>query len=371
MALPLFALAFVALRAGAAPPACSEDAARLCPDASDSGARLECLARAQDKISETCRREIERTIEAKRQASARSGGSLGGFGGANAFGPPIPLFSIEGRMLPGNGGESRQTEEKFNLSTPVYRSSGDVISASAAGAYLRVGESIVLDNGRRLASDWTRAEVGAQSMSRLDGGRSWGTRASIGYAGDDPGDAPKDAAYSVSVNYGFPSSGGGRWMLFLYAANNSPLANSVPIPGALYFWQGEDLTVAAGFPISSIQWTPARDWTFSASVFGFTAQAEAAYGSFAGVQTFLSYGYLTQSFIPSVRDADRDRFYLREQKLGFGARFAIAGSAQIELQAGQSFDRVAYVSASPVQRDGGQAALADAAYASAAFKWAF
>ena len=349
---------------------CPDEKAKFCSDQNDFRGLVECLVRHDSELSKSCKQEVDRMIQARKQAAARGGGALTSFGGANAMGPPVPFVSYEGRITPGTNATG-QVENKFNISSPVYKNATDTVGLSLAAGQVHLSETLHLDSGQDLATDYSRFEIGTQFMRQLADKKNWGMRASVGYAGDRPSEAGKDLSYSLSGSYGFPGTGQSYWVALVFMANNSPLANYVPIPGVLYIYRAEKFSGSFGFPVTSLQWTPIDPWQFSLSIFGLNLQTEAAYGHLDSLQTFFAYTMSQQTFIPAVRINDRDRLTLREEKVSLGLRAPVMGLLQAEIQAGRSFNRSAYIGRGFNNKDGGSANMSSDNFASVAVRCAF
>lgn len=336
---------------------CVKEQSEFCADQKEPAQVLKCLANYRDKLSVHCKQELERMLQMREEAGARGGGSLAAFGGLNAMGSPLPLFSYEARWSPGERGADLN-EHKGNVSMPVYRNQTDVLALSLAGSQLHLGETLRLTSGREAPSTLTRYELGAQFSKKLEEKRSWGLRGSIGYAGDQPSSPGKDSTYSLIANYGYPGEKG-YWSLFGYMSNNSPILNYFPLPGVAYFYKSQNFTGVFGFPILSMQWTPVNPWAYSVSLFGPTFQMEASYGHRDDLQFFVNYGFSIQSYIPSEREQKKERLYFREQKLVAGVRTLIFKKTMLELQAGRVMDRSLYMGKSFLKRDTNFASLPD------------
>lgn len=301
-------------------------------------------------------------------ASAQA--SRGALEGLGFIGPASLSFSYEGRYLPGYEGVG-QTENRLAVVVPVYKNEKNSIALSGGAAHVHLDETVRLDSGQNVPTDLYRMEIGAQYAKQLKERRSCSLRTSVGYSGDRPG-AGKDTAFSFVGTYGYPSAGGkGYWVWMAFWANNSVLANYVPIPGIVYIYRGETVRGIFGFPVTSFQWTPEESWVFSFSLFGPVLQTEAAYGRSESGQGFLGYAYSEQSFIPSQRPDRRDRLILHEQKVDVGFRINISKEFLGEVRVGESFDRSIEIGRSVLKRDGGTANLKSDPYVNWSLKAVF
>ena len=345
---------------------CEKERLQFCSTEKDLAAVGSCLIQHDSELSVACKEELQRFAEARSQASARSGGSLSGFGGLNAFGPPIPLFSYEGRMSP--SGPPSFTENKANLSLPVYRNKVDTVALSLAGGDFHFGDPLTLSNGTPVAQNLYRIEVGAQFAHQLPEHKNWSVKASVGYAGDKPFKNAGDVTYSANATYGYPGSKNDFWVLFVFFSNNSSFLNYVPIPGFAYIYKTEAFSGMFGFPIVSMQWTPVYPWSFSLAAFGPTIQSEVAYGSIDQFQVFAGYYWTRQRYIPAVRPDDKFRLTIEEMKAALGARTPIWNSVIGEVQAGRAFDRSVYIGNGLSDRSGGSLSVAPDWYVSWSLK---
>lgn len=344
---------------------------KFCAGKTSLGDLGACLAKNKAEISSACQQELERFLLARKQAAERGGGALSSFGGLNAFGPPVPLVSYEGRFSPGQKEAPTFMENRVNASMPVYQSGPKSVAVSVAGGALHLGESLKLSTGRKLPVDLYRAEAGAQYFRLLPERKSWGLRASVGYAGDKPFQRGRDLTYSLNGHYGFPGSEKGFWLLALYLSNNSPFGNYIPLPGFAYAYRGENFSGVFGFPFLMMQWTPVFPWAFSLSAFGPSLQLEADYGKLDHIQFFTGLYWTRQSFIPFERENTKDRLTLRERKAAIGARTPIIGTALGELQLGRSSNRTAYIGHGFSDRSGGSVGLPSDWFASWSIKAKF
>jgi|GEM_PF-1572507 len=349
---------------------CEKDRVRFCGDKKELSDIRSCLIEHDKEIATECKQELDRFLQMRRQAASRGDGALSFFGGLNAMGPPVPLISYDGRYSPGSQSPSL-TENKLSISAPVYKSEVDIVSLSLAGGILHLGDSLLLDTGKKVPADLYRIETGVQSFHQLPEKKYWSVKGSVGYAGDKPFDNTHDLTYSFNANYGFPGSGKGFWIVSIYFSNNGPLGNYVPVPGVSYFYKTDTFTGMFGFPVTSMQWTPVFPWSFSLSVFGPLVRAEVGYGSIDRIQYFTGFYWTRQSYIPSERDNDKDRLTIEEKKAALGFRTPILGPLIGELQAGRAFDRSAYIGDRLFNKDGGSVSIEPDWYVSTSIKVKF
>ncbi len=314
------------------------------------------LAASSGRADEEAKSETDRKSQMKEEGEKRGGGALTSFGGPMLQPPGFAPIMYEGRSYSGKT-EPRLSEEKGSLAFPIYKGESDLVSGSLAGGRLHLGDGLTLDNGKSVPSDLYRYEAGLQYAQKLPENESLSLRVAAGYAGDKPAEASRDTSYSLNLNYGFPGSGQGYWMLMLYMANNSPLLNYVPIPGVMYIYKTPSFTGVFGFPVLSMQWTPEDPWLLSFSVFGPTFITEASYGHRDRFQPFTSLSLSRQSFVQSARENDRDRLTVQETRFALGFRWPVIEHFLFEVQAGHSGNRSIYVSKGWGKKDEGRRSL--------------
>lgn len=349
---------------------CEEDRVRYCKDKKAFSEISSCLIEHDKEVTTECKQELERFIQMRRQTMSSAGGALSSFGGLNAIGPPIPLISYDGRYSTGANSTSF-TENKLNISSPVFKSEKDTVSLSLIGSNIHLGNSLMLDSGKLVPTDLYRFELGAQYFNQLPDKKNWGIRGSIGSAGDKPFANLNDVTYSLSANYGFPGSGNGYWKVSVFFSNNNPIRNYVPIPGFAYLYKTESFTGVFGFPVMSLQWTPVFPWSFTLGIFGPTIQSEVGYGSIDRFQVFSGFYWTRQSYIPNQRDNAKDRLTIEEKKAAVGFRTPIWESILAEFQLGQAFDRSVYIGNGLLNKEGGSASIPSDWYMSTNIKLKF
>ena len=354
-------------------PACDAQINELCivegKPLAEAREIFQCLRKNSEKLSGTCQQNLERYVQASRQAAARGGGALGSFGGFTALTPPVPLATYDGRISPKGPG---LYENKISLSSPVLSGERSVTSMSVSAGDLHFNEPIIMTTGQTLPRDLYRAEVGAQYSLRLADKKSFGLRVSVGSTGDQVFQSMNDANFSFGMTYGFPGSArNDYWVALLFFANNSVLGDYIPIPGIIYIHKTEHFTGVFGFPVLSLQWTPTSDWSYSLSVLATTLIAEAAYGNVTGSQYFVQGSFNQQRYILHDRVNDRDRLTFQERRVGVGYRTPLFSSAYGEVQAGRAFGRSLYIGDKILKTDGGLSDLEDSSFVNASVKFVF
>ena len=349
---------------------CENEKARYCAEQSGVSDLGSCLIAHKAELSPQCKQDIERFIQMRAQAflrgvAARSVHSEGPMLWVRRF----PLISYDGRFSPGFNSPPSLMKNGGSIAFPVLKSSTNTVSLSLSGSDLHLGSPVVLDTGFAVPNNLYRMEFGTQYNHRYSSGSSLGFRSSVGYAGDEPFQNSNDVTYSISANYGLPGgSERSYWLFSIFFSNNSPLGNYIPIPGVDYLYRTEKFTGMFGFPVTSIQWTPVYPWSFSASLFGPSIQAEVGYGAIERVQFFTDYSWGMDSYLPSQRDNSLYRLTIQEMKVGSGFRMLLGQSFLAEVQGGWAFARYIYMGQSLFDDQGGLADLDDDWYVTLSLK---
>lgn len=319
---------------------CISQIQQLCPAEKNPGMVIKCLKQNEAQLSQQCKDEMGRLIRASDQRNEQGGRSLSVLGGLSAQTPPFPIISYEGIF---NSGDFKITDNRFNISSPVHQTATDYLALSLATGHVSLSESLTLEPGLDTPKDLYRAEIGAQYRHQLGGYESWGIKGSLGYATDHFSGKLNDTAYSINLQYSYPTPSGGFLTWFLYMSNNGSFGNNIPIPGFLYLYRAENFTALLGFPILSLQWTPQKDRSYSISAAGPTISLESAFGELRAIQYFTTANWNTQTFSLENRIEEKERFYIEDKKVALGVRSFVFERMQIEARAGYSFDRLLYV----------------------------
>ena len=281
--------------------------------------------------------------------------------------PPIPTATYEGSLSPGSNSTS-WAENKATLLLPAYHDTKDTVAVSLLGDVVNFNDPPVLDSGTQVPQDLYKMEIGVSYFHQLEDKKIWGLRTSIGYDGDKPFQAAGDLTYSLSANYGFPGSGRGYWLLYVFFSNNSPLGDYIPIPGFSYVYKSETFVGSFGLPILALQWKPYPLWYYSLMVLGPIIQTELGYGNLDNAQVFVGFYWTRLQYILSDRVNPTDRLTLEEKKVCIGLRAPVYRTFTAEIQAGQAFDRYFYIGDHLFDTNGGEALIKPDWYASVSLK---
>lgn len=353
------------------PSSCASEIEHHCPGVARGPELLGCLARHQSEASPLCQQEIQRLLEARKQAAGNRG--LGAFsgvmGGMSMGGPPIPVLIAGGGSTRSDEPQAHAETWRLNASTPVARAETDFYTASLSYSTLRFGDEIRLrDSGVVLARDWRRMEVGGQFSRRLEGEKLLSLRLSVGSAGDEPFRQGRDTTFTFNGTYSFPESETTHWAWTLFISNNNPIANYLPIPGFVYFYRTPTFTGMFGIPFATVQWTPVPDWILSAAAFGPSVNLEAAHGGRDRLQTALGFNWSQQTFLRADRIYEEDRTFLDEKRLFVAVRSPLSAKFSAELQAGPVFDRLVYEGRRFRSFSGGKRELNNASFIGASLR---
>jgi hypothetical protein len=334
--------------------ACKPDIESFCREASfglrETG---KCLEKNDDKISISCKQEIQRIFQVSRQTTPR-GGPLGAIGGLTGALSQLPSFSYEGRFVPGSS--ASVWEHVLAGSMPIYKNDTDTISATLAASDLHFTESLQIDSGRELPKDYLKAEIGLAFTRKLANYKTFGMRGSFGFSGDKFQQNTQN--YNLSANYSFPTSQSSAWVLLVLVSNNNSFGTLMPIPGFFYLFRTPTFTGLLGLPVASIQWTPLSPWSLSFSILGPQLKAEVAYGAVDAWQVYSGFSWKQQRYLLSDSATKLERLTLEEKSAELGLRRPLFGLVFSELQSGYAFDRAVYVGERLFRRTGGSSELA-------------
>lgn len=319
---------------------CDGQIKEFCPAEKTPGSILKCLLANESQITLQCKEEIKRVARALEQVDEQGGRALSVLGGLSSQAPPFPVIAYEGIY---GDGKPAISDQRLNISTPIYQSEEDYFAISLAGAQVHLDKELTLTPGLQAPTDLTRLEIGSQYTRQLSGHRNWGIKGSIGYAADQISGKFNDTVYSLNLNYGYPTASGGFWNFFLLLSDSGPFGKNIPMPGFVYFFKTEDFTALLGFPVLSLQWTPSKDWAYSISALGPAITTEVAYGQIREIQYFTAASWNNQSFKLKKREEDEDRLTIEDKTVAAGARSFIFDYMLAEAKAGYSFDRQIYV----------------------------
>ncbi|MES3038680.1 MAG: hypothetical protein V4736_12305 [Bdellovibrionota bacterium] len=349
---------------------CDAEISKYCEGLTIGTGLFRCLIPHKDEASENCRAEIEKATKALKRSGGLNSFS-GVMGNMNMMGSQGPVLTYGGSVAPRTDPTDIR-QHKLGISLPVFRNEIDSVSMSLNSSSLRFGERLYLSkNGTEVPSELYKIEVGTNFTRKLENERSIGTRFTVGSASDRPFQSSKDITFHVTGFYGFPVQDGDHWMWTVYASNNSPIINYIPIPGFVYFFRSDKVMGMVGLPFTVIQWMPSELWTYSFSLFGPSVNLEAIYGSSEKIQTFVGFNWGQQSFLRSDRTESRDRLFLDEKKIFTGIRTVLGPKLSAELQIGHAFGRVLYEGPRFEKRDGGSVDLNSSGFVAWNFRYTF
>lgn len=297
-------------------------------------------------------------------ALASSASGLGAFSSltnAMGFGPASSsTFGYGGSTTFANGASSI-TQHRLTTAYPVTKDNTDTYSLYAVASSLHFGDTPVLSGPSTVvAKDFYRVELGAHFSRRLENGHGWGGRFSVGSASDRLFAGTRDMIFTATANYSFPGSETSHWVLTVFISNNSPIANSIPIPGFIYLFRTNRFIGMFGLPFASFQWTPFLPWTLAVTIFGPSINSEIIYGERGHIQGFAGFNWNPQSFLRHDRALDQDRLFVNEMKAVAGVRSPLNSNLSGELSAGYAFNRSVFEGPRFDKRDRGHFNLQDA-----------
>lgn len=333
---------------------------------------IRCLSKYEDELSTQCKQEIQRAGKVIQQTTPPGGGPLGLLGGMTGLGALAPMLSYEGRILPaGKKGENSpsMSENMVRMALPLFKGERETVALSLSGGNLHLGEKVNLDTGAEVPKNLLRTEMGLQYSHKLPGHKAYGIQGNFGYTGDEIN--PETQTYNLNVNYSYPGSKKGVWVLMLIFSNNNPLGDGVPVPGFFYIHKTETFTGVFGLPVLSMQWTPVKPWSFSFSALGPLIRSEVSYGAVDQTQFFTGVSWIQQRYLLSDREEKNDRLTFEEKRAEMGFRRQLVEKVFAEFKGGYSFDRFVYIGKRLFDKAGGEAELKDGLSASWSVKILF
>lgn len=288
------------------------------------------------------------------------------FSGPQMIGTPLPLLTFEARH------DEEMHESKASLTIPLYKNEIDSWSLSLNGNQLHFEKAMKLNSSDyEVPQSLSKAELGLHFNRKLNALKTWGIKASIGYAGDEPSSADQELTYSFMMNYGYPSEDKkGFWNWILLISNNGPFVNYFPIPGFVYIHRTPTFTGVFGFPVLSLHWNLNPDVKYSLALMGVNIFSELTYGQLDKYQVYGHYSLTQQSYLPHNRPEKKDRLNIQEQKASVGFRKPLYDSFMLDLQTGYSYDRSIYMGNKLLNKSKGSKPLDAEWYAQINLKYA-
>ncbi len=183
--------------------------------------------------------------------------------------------------------------------------------------------------------------VGAKlgGFEAFDHGWEWGATLGVGHASSNPfGDG--DGWYALgSVFANTQLDEKSTLLVGVDFDGNRVVFPDLPLPSILYQTRySETLTLALGFPVNQIVWTPDERWTIQAGVAGIAFNARATYALQDNVRLFTSYGGDGEGFHVADDDSDRRLFYTA-QKVEGGVELGVTEQTSLVIAGGFAFDQ--------------------------------
>jgi len=280
----------------------------------------------------------------------------------------VPQFSYGGWLAP-HAAPGEIDQERLILQVPIYHEGGDNFSLNAGANSLHFGGAQTLDSsGILVPVSLYKVDLGGAYSHDLGEGKLWGARLSVGSASDKPFDGIGVTTFGASAYYSWESSEQSRWILTVFASNNNPILDYIPIPGFIYLYQTKTFIGLFGIPLTSMVWMPSDGWMFTLSAFGPTINAEIAYGDRQGVSVFTGFNWSQQIFLREARPDPNDRLYFDEKHIPFGVRFPLFKAIKTDLVVGYAFDGSVYEGTKFGTKENGQSPLGHSIYGAWNFK---
>jgi hypothetical protein len=266
------------------------------------------------------------------------GGGMGGFGGGGN--PGYTATWYPSRPVAGAGDELSLLRQNVSLGYPVWKDERNLLLATTGIRHTLSATDVLLpDTGRPFPSDLWNINFGIAGMHTFDDGWKAGVFTSVGSASDRPFHTLDEWFFTAAGFVTIPTrSGRDQWMLSLFYSSVGSIA--FPVPGVAYVWNpNEEWRINIGIPFA-VQWRPTPDWQFNISYVPLTnINAKGMYRMTEKLTLLAGYEFLSDAYLLSERSNRRDRFFLLEQRVLGGTRYAINKYLSLDVQAGYSFDR--------------------------------
>ncbi len=246
------------------------------------------------------------------------------------------------RRVAGQDADLGMTRHDFSLLLPVWRDSGDELSASARMRLEELSTHAILpDTGERFPDELWDVRFGTNYRRRLDNDWIAGVGASLGSASDQPFHGSGELEAQATAFLRVPQGQRNAWLFLLSYSNNRETLNNVPLPGLAYWYQpSEELRLLLGFPFASLEARPWRDLTVQLSwVLIRTVHARATYRLLDPLSLYTGFDWRNERYLRVDRPDSDDRLFYYEKSLIAGLRVDLSKAVSLDATGGYAFDR--------------------------------
>ena len=168
----------------------------------------------------------------------------------------------------------------------------------------------------------------------------WSLAGSYGTASDRPFKDGRDATLGMT----YIQKMNARWIFLMNYSNNRVFLNNVPLPGFAYLHtMSRERTLLFGFPF--LFWNEQLNNDFKLrvlTILPFIYNVRLLYRTSEKAELYLGLEQSAQVFFDSRREADEDRIFWTEKKIGLGLESEISKQIKYDFQSGFAFDRTLY-----------------------------
>ena len=178
-----------------------------------------------------------------------------------------------GTPASGQGSDYARTSARANVRGQLYHDDHQEFQLSANFNETNVDSSATFpENGLTIPRHLYDSRATGMYRQVSADGTIYGGQLTLGVIGERPlaFDYSGDISFGATVFTRQPVGNKDAWLFFLSYSDERALFNYVPFPGFAYLWNPNHAwKVMAGFPLSSVTWTPDQHWNSDAMLSGF------------------------------------------------------------------------------------------------------
>jgi hypothetical protein len=236
-----------------------------------------------------------------------------------------------------------ETRHRARAKAPLTQAVDHIVSARASFEY----RSVFNDGAFRSApiaipGDLSRSRLQLDGLWGVPGLPALGFSVAGGTAGDRVAPSARSFAHESAVFFrSAPRRGGEGWILAAHYSNNRNYLNRFPLPGLMYYAQGNPaFRFTVGFPVSRLLWAPAPSVRVRAQTFwGQESELVGTWALSEGEAALLGADWLQTGFLRSERVDPEDRFRVDEKRAWLGLQAELTPGVVFRARGGLAFDR--------------------------------
>lgn len=242
--------------------------------------------------------------------------------------------------ITGDRDQSRFTQQRFFISTPLNYVPTDPASISWKWSQLNIGKGLSLPSGKALPSELYESEYGLSYRHYEGENKFWGFSTSFGSSSDKPFNSKDNSTLNANVFYSQSTDPVGRWIWLVNYSNNRSFANEVPLPGFAYIYKpSKGFFGFFGFPFAFVRYQISEQWTTSALLGPYVYRFEISKVLLGPFQAYAQLDSSLQNYYLDNRAEKDHRLFISETKSLVGVRGPVSQVVFMELQGGFAFAR--------------------------------